>query len=50
MREYPQFEDLGLNPDADRTEDLRPGNTTTPVLEHRGRQNQPITQMKEEVQ
>lgn len=25
MREYPAFEDLGLDPDADRTEDLRPG-------------------------
>lgn len=49
MREYPEFEDLGLV-ENDRTEDLRPGNTTTPVLEHRGRQNQPITQMKEEVQ
>lgn len=50
MREYPQFEDLGLDPDADKTPDLRPGNTTTPVLEHRGRQNQPITQMTKEVQ
>lgn len=24
MREYPQFEDLGLDPAADHTEDLRP--------------------------
>lgn len=27
MREYPQFEDLGLDPEADRTEDLRAGRT-----------------------
>lgn len=27
MRYYPQHEDLGLNPEADRTEDLRPGNS-----------------------
>lgn len=26
MRIYPQHEDLGLNPEADRTEDMRPGN------------------------
>lgn len=25
MRDFPQFEDLGLDPEADRTEDLRPG-------------------------
>lgn len=23
MREYPEFEDLGLDPDADNTEDMR---------------------------
>lgn len=40
MRDWPHFEDLGLIED-DRTEDLRPEKTTTPVLEHRGRQNQP---------
>lgn len=27
MRVYPQHEDLGLDPEADRTEDLRPGNS-----------------------
>lgn len=26
MRVYPAHEDLGLDPEADRTEDLRPGN------------------------
>lgn len=32
MRDYPQFEDLGLDPESDRTEDLRPGhNKTAPV-------------------
>lgn len=25
MRTYPEHEDLGLNPQADRTPDLRPG-------------------------
>lgn len=30
MREYPQHEDLGLNPEADRTEDLRPGKSDVP--------------------
>lgn len=29
MRDYPQFEDLGLV-DDDRTEDLRPNNRTAP--------------------
>lgn len=36
MREYPAHEDLGLDPEADQTEDLRPGNSRTaldyPVL------------------
>lgn len=27
MRDYPHPEDLGLNPEDDRTEDLRPGNS-----------------------
>lgn len=30
MREHPQHEDLGLDPDADRTEDLRPGKSESP--------------------
>ncbi len=30
MREYPQFEDLGLWPEEDRTEDLRPGKKNAP--------------------
>jgi hypothetical protein len=30
MRDYPQFEDLGLV-DDDRTEDLRPNSRTAPV-------------------
>lgn len=25
MREYPNHEDLGLDPESDQTEDLRPG-------------------------
>lgn len=32
MREYPQFEDLGIDPDADRTEDLRPGKSEAPEV------------------
>lgn len=37
MREYPQFEDLGLDPAADHTEDLRPNKSApeTPMLAHR---------------
>lgn len=31
MRSYPEHEDLGLNPEADRTEDLRPNSRTAPV-------------------
>lgn len=27
MRTYPAHEDLGLDPEADRTEDLRPGHS-----------------------
>lgn len=27
MRDWPTYEDLGLDPEADRTEDLRPGNS-----------------------
>lgn len=40
MRDLPQYQhaDLGLIPDVDNTDDLRPNKTTTPVLEHRGRQ------------
>lgn len=30
MRDYPQYEDLGLDPSADRTEDLRPGKCDDP--------------------
>lgn len=30
MRDYPQFEDLGLDPDADKTPDLRPGKDDSP--------------------
>ena len=30
MRDYPHPEDLGLDPQADRTEDLRPGNNDGP--------------------
>lgn len=41
MRTYPAHEDLSLDPGADRTEDLRREKTTTPVLEHRGRQTNP---------
>ena len=33
MREYPQFEDLGLWPEEDQTEDLRPGNSRTVPVE-----------------
>ena len=29
MRDYPAHEDLGLDPEADRTEDLRPGKSDT---------------------
>lgn len=32
MRDYPQHEDLGLNPDADRTEDLRPRKSEAPEV------------------
>ncbi|QZT65870.1 hypothetical protein [Mycolicibacterium austroafricanum] len=30
MRVYPQFEDLGLDPEADKTPDLRPGKDDDP--------------------
>lgn len=30
MRDYPAHEDLGLDPDADKTPDLRPGNEDVP--------------------
>lgn len=32
MRHYPHPEDLGLNPEADRTEDLRPGKNEAPEM------------------
>lgn len=31
MRDHPHHEDLGLDPEADRTDDLRPNKTTAPV-------------------
>ena len=34
MRTYPAFEDLGLHPEADRTEDLRPGKYDWDDVEH----------------
>lgn len=30
MRDYPQHEDLGLDPEADKTPDLRPGKSEAP--------------------
>jgi len=30
MRDYPQHEDLGLDPEADQTEDLRPDKKNAP--------------------
>jgi hypothetical protein len=32
MRVYPAFEDLGLDSDADRTEDLRPTKSEAPEV------------------
>lgn len=32
MRDYPEHEDLGLNPEADQTEDLRPGKSEAPEV------------------
>ncbi|MHA0285185.1 hypothetical protein ACXYX3_01915 [Mycobacterium sp. C3-094] len=32
MRDYPHPEDLGLNPEADRTEDLRPAKSEAPKV------------------
>lgn len=32
MRVYPQFEDLGLDPTADKTPDLRPGKSEAPEV------------------
>ena len=32
MRTYPAHEDLGLDPEADRTEDLRPGKSESPEV------------------
>ena len=34
MRDYPQFEDLGLWPEGDRTEDLRKSAPDAQVLAH----------------
>ncbi|GAB5896080.1 hypothetical protein [Mycolicibacterium mageritense] len=51
MREYPQFEDLGLDPAADHTEDLRPNKSVpdTPVRQHQAGTdpNTPLTTNKE---
>ena len=33
MREYPQFEDLGLDPDSDQTEDMRKAPAATEALQ-----------------
>lgn len=32
MRHYPEHEDLGIDADADRTEDLRPGKSEAPEI------------------
>lgn len=32
MRDYPHPEDLGLDPDADHSEDLRPGKSEAPEV------------------
>lgn len=42
MRVYPAFEDLGIDPDADRTEDLRPGKSESPRAAT-PRDSEPIT-------
>lgn len=50
MRIHPQHEDLGLNPEADRTEDLRPGMRSALgrcVNTAEGDQNNPLTQEQE---
>lgn len=36
MRLYPAHEDLGLDPEADRTPDLRPGKSEAPKRQLRG--------------
>ena len=45
MRNYPQFEDLGLDPDADRTEDMRRAPAATEAL----RKNDHPTLYKQEI-
>ncbi len=43
MRDYPQHEDLGLDPDADHSEDLRPGKSEAPEVAASGASEPTLT-------